>query len=119
MSVESTATNAILDVEGTLARFGGDRELFVEMTTMLLEDAPSQFAALRGAVNDGNAAAVRMKAHALKGLLAGCGGARAAHSAQLLEDAGQSGNLSDAATLVEVLESELNLLQEAIRAYQP
>ena len=40
MAVESAKTEPILDIDGTLARFGGDKELFIEMSGMLLEDAP-------------------------------------------------------------------------------
>ena len=40
MAVESVKTEPILDIDGTLARFGGDKDLFIEMSGMLLEDAP-------------------------------------------------------------------------------
>jgi HPt (histidine-containing phosphotransfer) domain-containing protein len=118
MSVDSETQGAIIDVDGTLARFGGDKELFVEMTGMLLEDMPSVLAALRNAVNEKNAAAVRMQAHALRGLVAGCGGVRAARSAQTLEDAGHTGNLDSAAVSLATLESEIQLLTQALGAYQ-
>lgn len=118
MSVDSIASREILDIQGTMARFGGDKELFAEMTTMLLEDAPQLFAEVGRAVNEGDATAVRMKAHALRGVVAGCGGVRAAEAAQSLEDAGQQANLKGAATLLSALEAEVDLLMQAIRAYQ-
>src|ERR1700709_1645547 len=98
MAVESVKTTPILDIDGTLARFGGDKDLFFEMSGMLLEDAPGQLADLGGAVDAENAYDVRMRAHALKGLLLGCGGVRAAHVAQLLENAGQASDLRQAPT---------------------
>src|SRR5262245_36549952 len=94
MKVESIPAGCILDVEGTLARFGGDSELFVEMAGFFLEDAPVLYSDLCDAAQAHNAAAVRMKAHALKGLVAGCGGVRASHAAQKVETAGEEGDLS-------------------------
>ena len=97
MAVESLKTEPILDIDGTLARFGGDKDLFIEMSGILLEDAPGLLADLGRAVDAENAYDVRMRAHALKGLLLGCGGVRAAHIAQVLENAGQSSDLRQAA----------------------
>ena len=114
MSVESGSAAIILDLYGTLARFGGDRDLFVELTTMLLEDAPNLFADVRRAADANDAAAVEGRAHALKGLLLNCGGVRAAKVAQQLEDAAHSGRITRGPELVDSLEDELRLLTEAI-----
>src|SRR5438874_341334 len=84
MVVDSGTTDLVLDIEGTLARFGGDRQLFLEMSGILLEDTPRLFAELAQVVAARDAAAIRSGAHALKGLLAGCGGLRAARVAQSL-----------------------------------
>jgi HPt (histidine-containing phosphotransfer) domain-containing protein len=118
MSIDSIAPAVVLDVEGTLARLGGDQKLFVEIATFLLEDAPRLFADLREAVLAGDATAVECKAHKLKGLLINCGGVRASHAAQFLEDSGNTRDLSNSDCLIESLESELDLLTSAIRAYR-
>ena len=55
MKVESVPTGCILDVEGTLARFGGDSELFVEMAGFFLEDAPVLYSDLCDAAKSDNA----------------------------------------------------------------
>ena len=55
MAVESVKTEPILDIDGTLARFGGDKDLFIEMSGMLLEDAPGLLADLGRAVDAENA----------------------------------------------------------------
>jgi len=117
MMLESVTPEPILDVEGTLARFGGDKNLFVEMSAMLLEDAPQLVADLRRAVSAHDANAIRMRAHALKGVLAGCGGLRAARAAQSLEDAGHSGQLDRAPAMMQTLESEMESLTKALREY--
>lgn len=119
MSVDSILSADVLDVEGSLDRFGGDKDLFVEMTALLLEDAPPLFNALQAAVASEDAITVEQRAHALKGLLVNCGGVRAANAAQRLEDAGRARNVQHATTLVSSLKTELGLLTQAIHAYRP
>jgi hypothetical protein len=58
-----------------------------------------------------------MKAHALKGLVAGCGGVRAANAAQKVETAVEQGELSGIIPLIELLREELELLTRALRDY--
>jgi HPt (histidine-containing phosphotransfer) domain-containing protein len=117
MSVEQAKASKVLDIEGTLARFGGDEELFREMASMLLEDAPRVAQQLKAAVLARDAVAIQMKAHALKGLVVGCGGVRAALSAQKLEDAGKDRRLVHTAQQLSELELELCQFIEAIRPY--
>ncbi len=118
MAVETATSDPILDIEGTLSRFGGDKELFVEMSGIVLEDAPRVMADLGRAVQANNAADVRVHAHAIKGLLAGCGGVRAARVGQALENAGQACDLSRAASLFESLTHEFDQLSRALRQYR-
>lgn len=118
MATKSMSPAPVLDVEATLARFGGDQDLFAEMAGYLIEDAPRLFSDLSAAVAVKNAEAVRTNAHALKGLVAGCGGTRAASVAQSLEDAGQASDLSRANVLVESLNAELDLLFRALEPYR-
>jgi HPt (histidine-containing phosphotransfer) domain-containing protein len=118
MAVESLKTEPILDIDGALARFGGDKELFIEMSGILLEDAPGVLDDLGRAVDAENAIDVRMRAHALKGLLLGCGGVRAAHVAQLLENAGQSSDLRQASCQFATLQDEFQQLTRALEQYR-
>jgi HPt (histidine-containing phosphotransfer) domain-containing protein len=118
MAVESAKTEPILDIDGALARFGGDKELFVEMSGILLEDAPGVLDDLGQAVDAENAQDVRMRAHALKGLLLGCGGVRAAHVAQLLENAGESSDLRQASCHFATLQDEFEQLTRALEQYR-
>jgi HPt (histidine-containing phosphotransfer) domain-containing protein len=114
MGSKSTSTDPVLDLDSALARFGDDRDLFADMAGYVVEDVPKLFDDLRAAVTLEDATAVRMKAHAIKGLVAGCGGVRAMNAAQELEDAGQCGDLSQASTLAASLESELAQLKTAL-----
>jgi HPt (histidine-containing phosphotransfer) domain-containing protein len=118
MAVESVKTEPILDIDGTLARFGGDKDLFIEMTGILLEDAPGVLSDLGRAVDAENAREVRLRAHALKGLLLGCGGVRAAHIAQVLENGGQSHDLRQAPSQFATLKHEFDQLMRALQLYR-
>jgi HPt (histidine-containing phosphotransfer) domain-containing protein len=111
-----TSTESVLDLEGTLTRLGGDRELFSQLVEYALEDVPRLFDDIRTAAAAKDAVALRMSAHALKGLVAGCGGVRAAHAAQALETAGQSFDLAQSGRLVETLKTELDLFKRALAA---
>src|SRR5258708_2645723 len=118
MAVETVKTEPILDIDGTLARFGGDKKLFIEMSGMLLEDAPDLLSELGRAIDAEDAHDVRMRAHALKGLLLGCGGVRAAHIAQVLENAGQAANLRQAPAQFATLQDEFQQLTRALQQFR-
>jgi HPt (histidine-containing phosphotransfer) domain-containing protein len=117
MSVESVSAGAVLDVEGALLRFGGDTQLFAEMAGFVLEDGPSLYSQLQQAVLNQDVSAIRMKAHALKGLVASCGGVRAASAAQKMETAGTDADTSRTDSLVAELGDELERLNKALRGY--
>ncbi len=118
MATESVKTEPILDVEGTLARLGGDKELFREMSGIFLEDAPELLINLDQAVAARDAYNIRMRAHALKGLLLGCGGVRAAHVAQVLENDGESAALQQTDAHLATLKKELEQLIRALQQCQ-
>lgn len=117
MGSDEFPSGPILDHDAALARLGGDRDLYSEMAGFMLEDVPPLVEELRDAISVGNAKQVREKAHALKGLVAGTGGARCAKAAQALENAGESGDLSRAKSLLQTLDDELNELNAALRAF--
>jgi HPt (histidine-containing phosphotransfer) domain-containing protein len=108
-------SDPILDLEGALTRLGGDKALFADLAGFLLEDAPPLYQQLAGAVAANDPDAVRSRAHALKGLVAGCGGVRTAKVAQQLEDDASTGNLNQATTLIANLKSELDELLRTLR----
>jgi HPt (histidine-containing phosphotransfer) domain-containing protein len=115
--VDSVPAGSVLDADAALARLGGDRQLYTEMAGFFFEDAPPLMDRLRSAAAKQDAAAVRMNAHALKGLVAGCGGTRATNAAQKVETAGQQADLKNITALVQSLDDELKQLTQALRAY--
>jgi HPt (histidine-containing phosphotransfer) domain-containing protein len=118
VKIDTLTPSAVLDVDGCLTRFGGDKELFLEMIGMLLEDVPPLLADLTNAIRAGNANAVEGKAHALKGLLMNCGGTRSAQVAERLEDAGHTHKVAHAPKLLQQLEDELDALTCAIHEHR-
>jgi two-component system, sensor histidine kinase and response regulator len=119
MTAESVTAGCVLDAASALARLGGDKQLFADMAGFFYEDAPRLYSELRGAVRQRNAADIRMSAHALKGLVAGCGGVRAASAAQKVETAGHENDLSNIESLFESLGEELEQLRQALQGYAP
>jgi HPt (histidine-containing phosphotransfer) domain-containing protein len=118
MIVDDARKDTVLDIAGTLSRFGGDESLFADMVRFVLDDAPPLYTKLRAAVETDDRAAIQMHAHALKGLIASCGGVRAANAAQRIESAVRSGAASETISLLESLGHELDQLEQALRAYR-
>jgi HPt (histidine-containing phosphotransfer) domain-containing protein len=106
--IVSSAT--ILDSRAAVTRLGGDAELYSDLVEFFLVDAPDLLKDLWHAIEADNTAEVRMKAHALKGLIAGCGGVRAVGVAQLIENTAQSGDPDELPSLVQTLEAEIDAL---------
>jgi HPt (histidine-containing phosphotransfer) domain-containing protein len=109
----------VFDSDGTLARYGGSSELLLDMIGFYVEDAPKLLNQLRSAAAAGDAEKVRTTAHALKGLIAGCGGKRAAAAAQRIEHLGADGNLSEIDLQIDALATQMELLRDVATAYRP
>jgi len=114
MGSDHWANEPVLDFDNALARLGGDLDLFADMAGYAIEDTPKLISDLTAAIKNNDAPVVRMKAHALKGLVAGCGGLRTVAIAQELEDAGENGDLSNANSLAAKLVLEVAQLQSAL-----
>jgi two-component system sensor histidine kinase/response regulator len=117
MGTEGAVAADVLDVAGTLNRFGGDVDLFREMASIVLADAPEVAQALSAGVAEDDAQTIQMKAHSIKGLVAGCGGTRAARAAQKLEDAGRDENLNNISADFSDFKTELQRFLDALRAH--
>jgi len=98
-----------------LEGFGGDREFFREVVEVFLNDHPRQIELLRRAAAQGDAAAFRRAAHALKGMLRGFRFEPGAEKAERLEREAEQGALSGAAPLIAELERDMLLLDRRLR----
>jgi len=96
---------------------GGDRELLYQVVDAFLQEAPQQMAALRKAIAAAEAVNVRRAAHTLKGSLRYFGVRSAYELAFQLEQAGQTGDLSPSAAIVEPLESALSQVLSELRSF--
>ena len=68
-----------------LARLGGDAELFADVTRLFLEFCPAGVSAIKAAIDDRDAGALRTAAHALKGAAANLSAGALCDAAQTLE----------------------------------
>jgi HPt (histidine-containing phosphotransfer) domain-containing protein len=114
MSRVIISSGPVLDANAAMIRLGGDADLYSDLIEFYVVDAPALMQDLWQAVDKHDAAAVRMKAHALKGLIAGCGGVRAVNVAQMVESAAQSGDSDELPTLVQSLDAEIDSLTQLL-----
>jgi PAS domain S-box-containing protein len=100
-----------LDESLALSRVGGDIDLLKEVVELFLDDYPSTFEKIKGAVASHDARALEHHAHSLKGSVATFGANRAFEAAFALEKQGRSGELAGASDCVLELESALEALR--------
>jgi two-component system, sensor histidine kinase and response regulator len=98
---------ALVDLDATLERLGGDRELLENVVQMFLEECPSLIANLRSAVSAGDAKSLELTGHTLRGLVANFGAASVCDLAFKLELMGKEGNLAESESVLTTLEAEL------------
>ncbi len=101
-----------------VSRLGGDEALGREIVQVFLDDMPDRIAAIRMAVEHGDARALESAAHALKGALGSVAAEAALESAQALETIGREGAMRDARSAWRRLEDALNELFSALREDQ-
>ena len=109
-------------LERLAASFGDGEEgwAFVrELIDAFFEDAPAQLAALRSAVEQGDAAEARRAAHTLKSNAATFGASSLADVSRELEAAAAGGDLDDTAGLLERAELEWERASGALERVGP
>ena len=103
------------NISETLEQLGGDLALFQEVMDIFLAEAPLHLAALRLAVERGQAETVEKTAHTLKGEVGYLGVPGISQRASQIEEMGRSNNVSGAANLLAQFEADMNGLLTAIR----
>src|SRR5919199_3327777 len=101
-----------------LAMTGGDPTFLAELIDTYVADTPQQLAAIRRALEVGDAEAVRRAAHSLKSNSATFGAAALAALGAQLEARGKAGALAGTDELVARAEAEYDLVKRALRALQ-
>jgi HPt (histidine-containing phosphotransfer) domain-containing protein len=117
MKLERPATGPVFDLRGALARLDGDEELLADLFRFFLEDSSRLLDDLQSAIAVGDFSQVKMSAHALKGLVAGCGGVRAAETAKQVELAADAGDCKLAAERAAALASEVDHVRQEAEGY--
>ena len=100
----------------TLELLGGDKDLFIDMIHIFLEEAPKQIQVLRTSIETKDASTAEHAAHRLKGDLGYLNARNAVEYARTLEDAVHNGDLTQAGARFAALEAELELISDAMRA---
>jgi HPt (histidine-containing phosphotransfer) domain-containing protein len=106
------------DMDAALELLDGDTDLFQEVLSRFLEEAPEQIATLRQAVSGGRAEEVERAAHRLKGSIGNFAFPAAFHTAQKLEKAGKAGELASAQETLAALEKLVGQLQATLADFQ-
>lgn len=101
-------------LENLLTMVGDDPEFVDELVDTYLADAPLQVAAIRSALDAGDAEGVVRPAHTLKGSSLNLGGLRVAGIAREIEERGRAGSLEGAAALLQDLRAANAELETAL-----
>jgi CheY-like chemotaxis protein len=101
----------VFDRKVLLERLDGDEEIFKEIIATFLDDAPNQIERLKKALQERNATGVERQAHLLKGAALNIGGNGLQTAARELETAAREGDLTQAQSLVAMLDREFEKLK--------
>jgi HPt (histidine-containing phosphotransfer) domain-containing protein len=112
---EDTQRDGVIDRTALLAGVDGNRRLLRELVRLFLADYPQRLAEIKEAAGRGNAEALRIAAHTLKGSVGNFAAKSAFEAAQRLEIMGRDRDLDHADEARMTLESELARLTEVLR----
>jgi CheY-like chemotaxis protein len=106
----------VLDLARLLERVGGDRKALAELVRIFEEDAPKQVARIRKAIGEGDGAALRAAAHALKGAVSNFAAPPATEAALRLQKMGEAGQLAGAEDALDLVERQIGALLASLAA---
>jgi HPt (histidine-containing phosphotransfer) domain-containing protein len=99
---------------GALRRLDGDRELFCELATYFIEDAPGLLKTARSGMVNRNADAAGRAMHALRGLIATFDADRAVATTKLIEDSASRGDWQVVPNALDRLDTEIDALRKTL-----
>jgi two-component system, sensor histidine kinase and response regulator len=112
---EETRRDGDIDRVALLAGVDGNRRLLRDLVRLFLADYPQRLAEIKEAVRRGDAEALRIAAHTLKGSVGNFAAKQAFAAAQRLEIMGRDGDFDKAGEACKALESELARVTEELR----
>jgi HPt (histidine-containing phosphotransfer) domain-containing protein len=113
-----SAGEPLFDYPTSLARLGGDQDLFNEILDIFLEDAPTLLEKAAQALSVGDAATLERSAHSLKGLSANFAAGPTVAAAYAVEFHAREHNMPSAGVCFRELESQFHLLDAALREWR-
>lgn len=96
-----------VDLEASLERLAGDRELLHEMIVLFREDAPGLLARIEESLEPFHASVIERSAHSLKGLCASFESRRAVAAANAVREAAKSGDVTGTRDQAEELKHQI------------
>jgi HPt (histidine-containing phosphotransfer) domain-containing protein len=106
------------DYATSVTRLGGDRELFLDIIEIFLEDGPIYLEQAALALADGDIATLERAAHTLKGMSANFAAAAAVAAAYAVELHAREHRLENAAACFPQLQSQVQQLEAALREFR-
>ncbi len=113
---EERSSSAAFDLNAALERVAGDRSLLLEIARLFEGECPKLMTGIQDALKRGDAHGIERLAHTLKGSSANLGGHGTSRAALELEQSARAGDLPRAQEILEILEKEIALLQQALAA---
>ena len=107
----------VFDREELLEELDGDREFLEESLEMLDDDAPRLLEEIRAGMAQGDADAIRVGAHTIKSMVGNFCAQPAVEAALSLENLGRAGDLAKCDEGLQLLESEVSRLQQALHDF--
>ena len=116
MSQGTTTCETTLDLNGALGNLDGDVELLQEVMQIFLEMAPAQLTSLENGIAAGDALAVAVQAHGMKGGASNFCASRFVEAALALEKLAKQGELDGAEDLLAHMREAFAELSEVAAA---
>ena len=105
----------VLDHSEALSRVDGDRDLFLTLVRLFLQESPKEAAAAREALGLKDGAGLVAAAHKLKGSVMELCAPRLFESAKWLEELGRQGKFAEASPVCADVETRLAEVHTALR----
>jgi HPt (histidine-containing phosphotransfer) domain-containing protein len=109
---------AILDMDGTLRRLGGNMELVSELTEFFYADSPRLVERLADGLAGSNGQEVRHAAHSLRGLVSNFGAASITSALSTIETSALDGNFDEVNKQLPLVIAGLEELRGALAPYR-
>ena len=107
----------LLDIDDFAERVGGDMDIVSDILNTYLQEAPIALAAIEAAVKAGDATALRMAAHKLKGMSANVSAKALSELAGRMEKAAAQGKLDGIEGALAELREALNKTESSVIKY--